>query len=254
MTSCVTESPLTGLGRRRIHAGPRRRPSRYCWTSSSRRPGAATPRVQPSWCRSRSPSPTRTSRSSTSAPLRVACRGRPRASSRRPGASGAFRFATSRPRPRGWRATACRSIGEQAVLHADPGADPHPLRRVPGDLRAGRAHPRRGRAVSLSGPRRRARAARRRGGGALLPGRRRRRGLGLGDRARRDPGARRPGGLYAPGPRARPRRVPGPGDAHQPAARLGRDPDRVRAGAARATRPDRPGVRRRGDGGRPGGA
>ena len=100
---------------------------------------------------------------------------------------------------------------------------------------------------------RRARAARRRRAGAVLHRRHRRGRVRLGGRARRHADARRPRRLRDRRARARPRRLPRPDGADQPAAERGRHPARVRARPARACAGAALGRRdRRRDGVRPG--
>ncbi len=159
-------------------------------------------------------------------------------------AAGRARGAGGEPRARGRRRQP-----RAGLLHLDPGADPHPLRGGAGDLRARRQAARRGRPVSLPRARRRPRATRRGGFGAVLPRRDRAPDLRLGARARRHPRRRRPRRLRADRPRAGLGELSRPRGAHQPAAVVGGDPDRLRARAAgRRIRLDRDRADRRGDG------
>ena len=140
----------------------------------------------------------------------------------------------------------------RAGLHPrHPRADPRTAAGDAGALRARREAAAGGGRVPLRRARRGAGTVRRRRGGAVLP----RRGGGgaerLRRRQRRQPRARRPRRLRGDRAQADPRPVPRRRGADQPAALLGRDPDRLLAGPARAPwRAQRPGAAGRRDGGR----
>ena len=179
-----------------------------------------------------------------------------RARARRSSASARCRSPSSRRRPRALAREGVEVEPRAGVLPRDPRADPDPLRGGGGrSTRPGASCSARA-TLPLPRARRRARAPRRRGRGAVLPrrGRRGDRPTGCSSAAARSA----PADLAAYEPIAREPvdgALPRPRGAHQPAAVLGRDPDRLRARAARARR-RRPDVEddRRGDGGGAGGA
>ena len=237
LTSFVTESPLTGPRRRRLHARPQRRRD-VVLDFFVAVPGAdGTERGS-----ELVPIPVYfTSESAQVFHVGAASCGVP---GRRPGSSEALRAVRLGAAGRaggaggGSPARASRSTPSRPTS-CDPGADPDPLPRGRRRSTRRRACSARGRVVPLprisptrssgSGPRGRSRstAARSRGGD-----------LRLGDST-----AAARSGAPTSRPMSRSRasrcgRVPRPRGAHQPAAVLGRDPDRLRARAARAPRPD----------------
>ena len=178
MTSCVTESPLTGLGaggymlvhtRRRDH-GARLLRRRARAPSGLERSAELVPDPGPLHRRSRR-------RCSTSAPPPAASPGRRPGSSARWSCSAPCRWPSSRPRRRALARDGVEVNRRAGLLPRDPGADPHPLRG--GRARSTRPEGRLlgdGDTLPLPRARRRARAARRRGLGAVLPRRGRARG------------------------------------------------------------------------------
>ena len=248
--------PADRARRRRLHARPHRRRGRWCSTSSSPLPAPTASSAAPSWSRSRSTSRPSRRRSFTSAPPPAACPATPAGLEQalRPLRLGAARRAGGAAL-RGSRARACAVNAEQAYFIDDPRADPHPLRGGAGDLRA-RAAASCARATSSASP---SSATRSSGSAPRAPSRSTR---ATSRRRSRDWVLERGGTLGSRGPRrlradrarAGPRPVPRPRGAHQPAALVGRDPDRVRA---RPARPGRALGHRgdgRGDGGGAGGA
>ena len=237
MASCVTESPLTGLGRRRLHARPRRRGASLLDFFVAA-PGADGISAARSWCRSGRLHRGVVAGVSRRRGLRAACPGRRRGSRR---AARALRHrcrSPSSPAPAAAlardgraRSTPSRRTSSRSSRRSSP-ISRRPLRSTrPGATCFARAtcsgSP--SSATRSSGSGRKAPSPFYRGeiaaaisewvverGGTL--------------------GTRRPGGVRADPARAGPRSLRRTRGAHEPAAVVGRDPDRLRAGAARARR------------------
>ena len=233
LMSFVAESPLTGPGAGGFMLVHTAGGETTCSTSSSprrprsRRAGAGAARAD---------------RGRLRRPMQVfnigpsscgASTARRRAWRRRSSASARCRSpSSSRRRPRGRRAKASRSTRCRRSS-PDPRADPHARRRRRRDLRArGQARargdelhlPELGDLLDRLGAE---------GPGFLYEGDVARAVERLGARARRPAHARRPRRLRGGRARARAGRLSRPRGAHQPAAVVGRDPDRRRARAAR---------------------
>ncbi len=142
--------PAHRARRRGLHARPRGRRSRWSSTSSSPSAGSTAPSAAPSWSRSRSTSPPRAPRCSTSARPRAGSPGCRRAWSRRSRGSAASALAELAAPAARMAREGVRDHRRAGVLPRDPDPDPHPLRGGPGDLRARRPRPARGRSLHAS--------------------------------------------------------------------------------------------------------
>ena len=190
LTSFVTESPLTGPRRRRLHARPRPATRTCCSTSSSPSPGPTGSSAAPSWSRSRSTSPPTSPQVFNVGAASCGVPGTAgRALARRCGASARCRSRElAAPGGRGSRARACRSTPSRPTSSrsSTPILTHYPEGR--GDLRA-RRQTCSARATCSGSPSSATRSSGygSDGAGAVLPGRGRRGGLRLGARARRHP-------------------------------------------------------------------
>ena len=216
-----------------VHAAAR---DDACSTSSSPRPGPTGPSAARSWSRSRSTS--RPSRAQVFHVGAASC-GVPGTPAGLERAARAVRHgAAGRARRAGGAALARDGVTGQpraGVLLRDPGADPHPLRGGGGDLCAGGPAARR--AATRSASPELGDALERLGAEGAEPfysGEIARGGSPTGWSSAAGPRDRRPRRLRADRPRAGVGEVSRPPGAHQPAAVLGRHPDRVRARAARS--------------------
>ena len=127
LMSFVTESPLTGPGRGRLHARPHARPARTTCSTSSwrRRAGPRKPASPPRSRRSTSSSPPDAIQRFNCGPSSCGVYGTPRGWPRRSGAFGtARRSPTSPRRPARAAREGVEVIPMQAFLFADPRADP----------------------------------------------------------------------------------------------------------------------------------
>ena len=234
-TSFVAESPLTGSARAASCSSTRRRRGPSLLDFFVAAPGARGRRARRGAGPDRRSTSTTTPRSSTSAPPPAASRDAGRARARRSSASARCRWPSWRRRRRGCAREGVAVNAEQAYFLEILDADPHRLPRRPRALRAqGRILPAR---ATSSASRSSADALERFAAEGAEPFYAARSAAPICDWVLERGGtlgARRPGRLRADRARAGARPLPRPRGAHQPAAVLGRHPDRLRARAARA--------------------